>query len=189
MKKNLKVVGGIVLALILTGGSVFLWQKSQADVQELNKTLPEGVRVVKSLLGNEYRVVNKIDGYEFKVPKTWSGLASIEYTPEFTEQGYTATILDFDGKEGIGIGAALDRFKITEENIYLEQWAKTNAETFGFVGEYIKDQVGKTDVVKTREKVHLLGMYTYFFKKEGAIYAVTNASEDSIREIILSGKW
>lgn len=69
MKKKAFIAGGIILTLALGGGGVFLWQKSQVDVQTLNKTLPEGVRVTKSLLGNEYRVVNKIDGYEFGIPK------------------------------------------------------------------------------------------------------------------------
>lgn len=189
MKKNL-IVAGIALTLILGGGSVFLWQKSQADVQALNKTLPEGVRVTKSFIGNEYRVVNKIDGYEFGVPKAWNGLNTIEYTPEFTEQGYTATILDFDGKEGVGVGAAIDRFKVKEENIDLEQWARKNAETFGFINdEYTQGKIGELDIIKTQENIHLAGLYTYFFQKGNATYALTNASEDYIREIILSGKW
>ena len=48
MKKKAIIAGGIILTLALGGGGVFLWQKSQADVAELNNTLPEGVRVVKS---------------------------------------------------------------------------------------------------------------------------------------------
>ena len=48
MKKKAIIAGGIILTLALGGGGVFLWQKSQSDVAELNNTLPEGVRVVKS---------------------------------------------------------------------------------------------------------------------------------------------
>ncbi len=57
-----------VAVLVLAAGGFFYWWQNQADVRELNKTLPEGVRVVKSLIGSEYKIVNKIDGYEFKIP-------------------------------------------------------------------------------------------------------------------------
>ncbi|MDO8659513.1 MAG: hypothetical protein Q7K54_02830, partial [Candidatus Parcubacteria bacterium] len=61
----------LVVVLGLFGGGFFYWWNNQADVRELNKTLPEGVKVVKSFFGGEYKVINKIDGYEFKVPKEW----------------------------------------------------------------------------------------------------------------------
>ncbi len=35
--------------------------------------------MAKSLVGNEYKVVNKIDGYEFRVPKKWEGLKNPLY--------------------------------------------------------------------------------------------------------------
>ncbi|MDO8590593.1 MAG: hypothetical protein Q7R65_01300 [bacterium] len=54
----------LILVVILAGGGFLLWQNSQAAVKDLNATLPEGVRVVKSLFGNEYKVVNKLDGTE-----------------------------------------------------------------------------------------------------------------------------
>ena len=67
MKKKIIIIISIVLILV-AGGGFFWWNGNQKDVRELNKNLPEGVRVMKSLIGNEYKVVNKIDGYEFKVP-------------------------------------------------------------------------------------------------------------------------
>lgn len=56
-----------VIALVLVGGGFFYWWQNQADARELNKTLPEGIGVVKSLFGfgDEYKVVNKIDNYSF----------------------------------------------------------------------------------------------------------------------------
>ena|SRR3989338_163656 len=76
-----------ILVLIFSGGGFLLWQNSKAAVKDLNATLPEGVRVVKSLFGNEYRVVNKIDGYEFKVPKMIGKTWLISYD-DFAENKY-----------------------------------------------------------------------------------------------------
>ena len=75
-----KIVGPVFVLLLISGG-VFYWQNNQKDVRELNKTLPVGVKVAKNLFGfgNEYKVINKIDGYEFKVPSAWKGIEKIEY--------------------------------------------------------------------------------------------------------------
>jgi len=188
-KKIVFLIVGIVV-LILIGGGFFYWQENQADVKELNKTLPEGVKVVKSLFGDEYKVVNKIDNYEFKIPSEWKGIKEIEYAPEETEQGYTASSIGLEDKESMSRILAIDRFRIENlEDIDLESWAKTNFEIFGLVGDFSKDKVGKYEVAKTQENVHLGGMYVYFFKQNSKIYAVTNSSEEFIRYIITNGKW
>ncbi|MFH1181230.1 MAG: hypothetical protein V1705_02370, partial [bacterium] len=76
-----KKIGILIFVLVLAGGSFFYWQQNQKDISRLNKNLPKGVKVEKSLIGfgNEYKVVNKIDGYEFKIPREWNGLEEIEY--------------------------------------------------------------------------------------------------------------
>ena len=190
MKKKAIIAGGIILTLALGGGGVFLWQKNQAAVAELNNSLPESIRVVKSLFGNEYRVVNKIDGYEFNVPQKWEGLREIGYVPERTEDGYTASGIWFEGKsdEGSRIGS-IDRYKIESPNIDIQAWAKKNFKTFGLAGDFSKDVVGNINIVKTQEDVHLAGMSVVFFQKDLVIYGVVNGSEDNIREIIEGGKW
>jgi len=178
----------IIILLLLAGGGVFYWWQNQEDVRELNKGLPEGVRVVKNLKG-EYWIANKIDGYEFKVPDEWGGLREIEYVPASTEKGYTASSIGLRGKEGGSRIIAIDRFKIENPDINLELWAEANFETFGLIGDFSKDRVREFEIVKTQEEVHLVGMYVYFFKKNSVIYAITCGSEEFIREIIISGKW
>lgn len=187
MNKKL-VVGGIVLLLVIGGGGFFVWQNGK-DVRELNKNLPEGVNVTKSLFGNDYRVVNKIDGYEFAVPERWNGVNEIAYIPEKTDGEYTVTTAELEGKEGTSRIVTVNRFKLEEPSIDLESWAKTNFDTYGLEGEFTKDSVGTFEIVKTQEDVHLLGMHIYFFQKNSAIYAITNGSEEFIREIITNGKW
>jgi len=183
-----KIIFLVLIVLLISAGGFFWWQEGQKDVKELNKNLPEGIRVAKSFLG-EYKVINKIDGYEFKVPKEWNGLEEIRYVPEGTEQGYTASSIALKGKEGGSRIIAIDRFKIENPDINLGDWAKTNFETFGLTGDFSKNNVGEFETVKTREEVHLLGMAVYFFKKDSAIYSITCGSEEFIREIIANGKW
>ena|SRR3989338_1198780 len=96
MGKKVIFLISIIVVLLLAGGGVFYWWQNQADVRELNKTLPVGVRVEKSLAG-EYKVVNDIDGYEFKVPGGWMGVQEIAYTPESTEQGYVLAGIELEG--------------------------------------------------------------------------------------------
>lgn len=180
----------LAIILVVGVGFFYYWWWSQVDVRELNKSLPEGVKVVKSFLGNEYKVVNKIDGYEFAIPKAWQGIEEIEYVPERKEQGYTAASISVEGEEGWYRIVTIDRFKEEALDVNLELWVKKSFETFGLVGSYFnKDKIGDFEVIKTQEEVHLMGMYVYFFKKDSAIYSITNGSEDYIREIILNGQW
>ena len=188
ISKKIIVSIGIVIILLLGAGGVFWWQ-NQKDVRELNKNLPEGVRVVKSLIWNEYKVVNRIDGYEFKASKEWGGINEIEYVPERTEEGYTAASIGIEGKEGGSRIVTIDRFKAEKTDIDLEKWAKTNFEAFGLVGNFEKDNVAGFRVVKTTEEVHLLAMCVYFFQKDLAIYAIVKGTEEFIRYIIDNGKW
>ncbi len=178
-----------IIVLIIVAGGIFYWWQNQADVRALNKTLPEGVKVVKSLVGNEYRVVNKIDGYEFKIPPEWEGIKGIEYAPEASEQGYTASSIGLNGKNGEATIFAIDRFKTDGQSINLKSWSQKEFETFGLVGNFSDDMIGELKIVKTREDVHLFGMVVYFFQKDSVIYTITNGSEEFIRYIITNGKW
>lgn len=187
-KKIVGLLGVVILFLILGVGGFFYWQ-NQKDVRELNKTLPKGVKVEKSLFGDEYKVVNKIDGYEFKVPREWMGIKEVEYSKEVTERGYTASSIGLEGNGGSSNIIAIDRFKLSSLEQDLENWAKVYFETFGLAGTFSKDKINLFEVVKTREDVHLGGMYVYIFESNATMYGIANASEEFIREIISNGKW
>ncbi len=152
MNKLIKLLF-LVIVLLLIAGGVFYW-KNQQEVAGLNKELPDGVRVVKTLTGN-YVVVNKINGYQFKIPDEWEGIEEIEYVTERTEKGYTADSIEIEGKEGISRVMGIDRFKVEKANLDLEKWAKTNFETFDLIGDFSRDEVKKFEIVKTQENVHL----------------------------------
>ncbi len=187
-KVNRKVlISLVVLVLLLISGGVFYWQ-NQTDIRELNKKLPDGVRVEKSFSGNEYRVVNEIDGYEFIIPEAWNGINEIKYVSKSELENYITTTIEIEGKEGASRIITINCFWEARK-LNLEDWARDNFVTFGLVGDFSDDKAGGIDVVKTQEEVHLLGMYVYFFEKDSKIYAIANGSEDFIREIISNGKW
>ncbi len=181
-----------VFVLLLIFGGVFYWQNNQKDIQGLNKTLPAGIRVEKSICGfaREYKVINKIDGYEFKVPSAWKGIKDIIYTPERTEQGYTGASIELEGNAGVGRSIGVDQFK-AGNNIAgdLESWVKLEFTTFGLVGDFTEAKIDEFDVVKTQENIHFGGEYVYYFGKNKFIYSLTGPSEEFIREIIANGKW
>ena len=165
-----------------------MWWQDQADVRALNKTLPQGVKVVKSLWGGEYKVVNKGDGYEFRAPKPWGGLEKIDYIPKSSEEKYDVASLNIKGVNGGARFVAIDKFN-TEKDPEIRAWAEKIFREYGFEGEFVQDRLGNIDIIKTQEDTHLGGMYVYFFAGNSSIYVVTNGSEEFIKEIILSGKW
>lgn len=189
IKKIIILAVGVLLLSV--GGIFYLWRGNNSELKILNSSLPNGVRVEKSLVGGNYRVVNEIDGYEFGIPKPWKGIGEITYLPNRTERGYIASSIGVRGIEGASRSLAIDRYKL-KDNIdnELKSWAELNFETFDLVGNFDKDKIGEFEIVKTREEVHFSGEYVYFFQKENSyIYVITCPSEDFIREIILSGKW
>ena len=175
--------GAVVLVLVLVAGGFFYWWQNQADVRALNKTLPAGVMVAKSLIGNEYRVVNKIDGYDFKIPPEMANLKEVKYYEEEESNGMS---LEGLGGDFLGVGV----YKINATNIDLEPWVDNwmgKFKTFSWIKE--KDQIGDFEVIKLEESEHLAGLFGYFFKKSSKIYSINSISEDFIRYIISNGKW
>jgi len=183
-----KLILFFIVVLILVGGGFFYW-RDQTDVRKLNKNLPEGIKVVKSLTG-EYGVVNKIDGYEFKVPKEWKGIKEMEYIETRETQGYIGTSMNIEGNTGTGRSIGIDRYTSGGNmNAELKLWVEENFRTFGLTGDFDNAKVVNFSVIKTQESVHLGGEYVYFFKNNSIIYGLTSPSEITIRYIISNGKW
>ena len=183
------IIAIVILAAILAGGGFLMWQNSKAVVKDLNATLPDGVRVVKSMFGNEYKVVNKIDGYEFTVPKEWEGIEEIYYTPKESLEIYSVATLEIIGRIGLNRFASINSFSDKKEQLSPLKLAEREFETFQLEGDFQQETVGRINTVKTQENTNLNGMYVYFFEETQTTYAITNASEDYIRQMILTGKW
>ncbi|MFH1780564.1 MAG: hypothetical protein ABH841_00950 [Candidatus Nealsonbacteria bacterium] len=181
---NKKILFGIgVLFLCLVCGGVFYWWQNQADVRALNTTLPEGVKIVKSLIGNEYRLVNKIDGYEFKIPPELIKLKEVKYYEEKDSNGIS---LESMNEEFLGVGV----YKINATDIDLESWVDdwmNKFETFSWTKE--KDEIGDFKTIILKEKEYFSGGIECFFKKTLKFYSISSPSEEFIRYIIANGKW
>ena len=79
--RKIAVVSAISLVLV---AGVFYWLigNDQRSTAELNKSLPAGVRLSKSLFRDSYALTNKKDGYSFKIPddqEAWKGIFVIGY--------------------------------------------------------------------------------------------------------------
>jgi hypothetical protein len=183
----LKKIIFLFLIIILLGGGFFYYWRSQENVRALNKTLPKGVKVEKSLLGN-YKVVNKIDGYEFEVPKVWGGVDRVEYISEREEGGFKGTSMYLEGRLGIARVVSIDAFS-NDNNKSLRQWADSFFTQFGLVGTFEDFTIKNLEALKTKENEHLGGAFVYFVKIDKKIYVFNGGSEEFIKEIILGGKW
>jgi hypothetical protein len=176
----------LFVVLGLAGGGFFYWWQGQADVRELNKTLPEGIRVEKSLFGEEYKVVNNIDGYEFALPPEWGALQSIDYFA-YTEQNTSGLILESNQGDFV----RLDLYKLNSEKTELTPWLeKLNEESMNIYKNREEEILGDYRVIKASEGDLALAI-SYFFKVKSKIYEirVTIPSENFAKEIILNGKW
>lgn len=187
-KKIVLAVFGVLLILV-AGGGVFWWWQYQKDVRELNKNLPEGVRVVKNLAG-EYRVVNKIDGYEFKAPEEWRGLKEVEFYEE--EEGYPGiTGLALEGFEGAERELGIILYKLDIPDRSLKSWVEERFKRIGLseAVQFREFKVETIDVMSVKAEEYFVDFVWYFFKNDQKIYEVDNVSEELVREIITNGKW
>jgi hypothetical protein len=184
MKKKIIFSLIVIIILLVIAGGFFWWWKDQRDVRELNKNLPKGLRVVKSLSG-EYRVVNKIDGYEIRVPREWRGLARIDYVLERKINGMTGSGLVLTNPIGIIIGIDQYQTDQPEKETELESLIKEFFEPEGILE---KIQIGNYEVIKVKIE-RLGGAKVYFLKPNSKVYVVGGLYDNDIQEIIFNGKW
>ncbi|MDP2664659.1 MAG: hypothetical protein Q8O97_01685, partial [bacterium] len=133
-------------------------------------------------------VVNKIDGYEFKVPREWDGLKSIEYFPKTTEGQYQVASINVVGIQGSSRFIAVDKF-ILEEGKDFDTTVQKILEGNGLVSELKKESLENFEVIKTQGVQGLGGLNITFFRTKNYIYAITGGLEEFTKEIILTGKW
>lgn len=188
---NKKFIIFIILILLLIAGKVFWWWESGKELRELNKSLPEGIKVEKR--EGQQVVVNKKDGYEIKVPDEWKGVRNLNYRE--IEDGRQRTIY-LEANEGQII--EIRTHQLAQTNIELESWVKDLIESLQdsryspntlILG---KEKIGNYEILKTKEEgTHIMPtFYFYYFQKDSKIYEIfTDYSEENIRDIILKGKF
>jgi hypothetical protein len=185
MKK--KVIILIVVILLLIGGGIFWWWRDQAGARELNKNLPEGVRVIKNSFTGEYWADNRIDGFKVKIPREWEGLEILQYHEE--EQ-------DFPGITGLSL-EGINRQQIT---IICHHLKKIDASLKDWVIYRIQEVFEIEDAeIKRKEiegreivEVKIPGfgdIVWYFFREDIKIYEIHHIDEELAFYIIKNSKW
>ncbi|MCD6528392.1 hypothetical protein J7K44_02015 [bacterium] len=143
-----KIWLSLIIVILIIGGFFYWWQK-QTDVRELNKTLPEGIKVEKGLFGEGYKVVNNIDDYEFRIPPEWKGVKEINRV--VTGDGYPGSSISLEGNKGIAKVMIIERVKTEESDIDLKLWVEERLKNLDSVGDLSKSVIGKTKVIKTQK--------------------------------------
>ena len=178
----------LLITIILSAGTFFYWKNQQKELLDINSSLPEGIKAIKTIFGN-YKIINKIDDYSFETPKIWEGIEYVEYVPEETRESYIISSINLEGTTLDCRLIAINRFKTDNPNLELKGWATTAFNDFGLSSDFQNYKVGDIDAVITRENPDLVNMDVYFFKKGLIIYSVMGGSKDFIEEIILNGEW
>ncbi|MBI1984730.1 MAG: hypothetical protein HYS60_01305 [Candidatus Wildermuthbacteria bacterium] len=208
-----KIFAALLILLLVLGGGIFLWN-NQKDVRELNKSLPEGVKVTKSLIGDQYRVVNKIDGYEFGVPKAWGGLRNIDYkdTPvdiepspdaQFKEIVSTESLIGFDARKEWN-GVMIKYYGLInnlELDIFVDELGsgitRKAMEKFGrnlsFRVDIVQEEpvpIKKLSIIVTTRTGLIIDPYTVFYIfGGGSDFYLSLDDEKTIQEIATNGIW
>ncbi len=188
--KNLlkKKIAVYFVLILLIGGLFYFWQQSQSEIRELNKKLPPEIKIVKSLIGNEYQLVNQIDNYSFLVPKKWKGLETAKYTPERTGFGYTLSSIFVMGKKGEARTASVDTFRV-EESESLREWTDGFLKNFDLETNLAEINLAGVTILTGQEEKHLGGVFLFFMKSLSRIYLFSGGSEESVKYIISHGRW
>ncbi|HOK34764.1 MAG TPA: hypothetical protein PLB19_01335 [Candidatus Paceibacterota bacterium] len=181
----------IVIALLLIGGGVYWWWQSKVELQELNKNLPQGIRVERR--NNQEVVVNTLDGYEIKVPKEWGGLENVEYLDK--ESGLT--LKSKNTEDWVLINSYENSYEIENSKSNLNDWLNIHfKEQPLFFPESITSIFGEENIknyhiIKVKTDDPLIGThFFYYFQQNSKIYEIyTDYSEESIREVILNGNF
>ena len=185
--KRKKVLFVTIILLIFAGVFCFVCWQNQKDVRELNKNLPAGIKVIKSFIGKDYKVVNKIDGYEFKVPQEWKEIKEIKYYPE-EEKNEGITGLSLEGVEGKEKSLGIISYRLNETSIDLEKWVRERFQKFK-LSEVVKIEKINPEVVKVSAEEYLADFNWYFLKNGIKIYEISGISEELAQEIITNGQW
>jgi len=183
---NIKKIAFFILVIVfIVTGVFFYWKNEQKELANLNKSLPDGIKITKTLL-NRYEVNDKIDNYSFKVPKSWDGIEYIEYLPETTEKEHTFSNIGIEGKTKRYKLIGVSKFQGNLKTDILEQ-ATSLFNDFGLNHNFTQKRIKNIKTIK--DDSGFPGEYTYIFKKGNYMYVLVGASEEFIEEIISNGTW
>ena len=181
MKKN--IIFAVGFALILAIAWVyFVWQGGE-ELRELNKDLPEGIRVVERNGGQV--VVNEKDGYEITVPEKWGGLESVNWRES---SRFEKGIVSIEGKY-----YQLTEIKVfsQKEKIDMEKWVKELWKENSTI--YIEPEIVEEKILNDYERIKansfggMIGdLFFIYIQINSNIYEFSSDLEEIIQDVILN---
>lgn len=180
MRKN--ITFAIIILILIAGGISFWWQNG-AELRELNKNLPEGIRVVER--NGQQVVVNEKDGYEIAVPEKWGGLESVDWRESFQfEKG----IVSIEGKK-----YQLIEIKVfsKKEKIDMEKWIRELWKENPII--YIEPTIIEEEIFNDYKmmKANSFGgtigdLFFIYIQINSNIYEFSSDSEEIVQDVILN---
>jgi len=183
----------LFVVLGLVGGGFFYWWQNQADVRELNKDLPEWIRITKDLGGNyhlvyerdgekiemirvakeekQYRVINKKYNYEFLLPQDRKGLWRLEYLEKEgdSEMEYVCQLCErgsilFIGLiGGYGDNVIIEAYQPKDDDIRLDDFVYKGNPTWLYKMDVEKTKIDGKDVIKASGEEYDWGRVYKYF--------------------------
>ena len=177
-----------ILALI--GATVFYWWNNQSDIKALNENLPEGIKIEKGLFGfgKDYKIVNEIDGYEFKAPKDWNNhnLDILYQNLDKEIFGFSGSTMNLKDEKTENNSLVINCFFIENPTENL----RTRVEKIIYNSLGIEENLISIENTEIEMfKINILGNYIYFFEQQNKLYGILSSSEKFIEEIITNGNW
>jgi len=186
MIKIKQIMLPFLLLIIFSAVGFFYW-KEQQIIKDLNKNLPEGIRIEKALIG-DYKIINEINDYSFETPNSWKGIEEIKYLTERESKGYKFSSINIKGKVSEGGVVAVIKFE-SKPGVDLTTQANSFFTAFELEGSFTENNIETINTVISKNNPGLMGIDASFFQKDNYTYLITCESEDFIEEIILNGEW
>ncbi len=186
----------IIIVLLLTSGGVFWWWHNGKELRELNKDLPEGLKIVKSLTG-QYMIINEQDGYRINWPKKeleivyFEERQDIEKTlPPFFSQEVKKLFVSgtdlFFGEYTSFPEVKISCFKL-KDGIDLEKLRQIyeNSSSFFANSTINLEQKGEFEVLITKDSYQV----NYCFKINSKLYNIVCPEENLCQNILQNSRW
>ena len=155
----------------------FFFYLKDKEIRELNKNLPQGVYFEKR--GKDLFLINKLDGYELKIPESWGGVSKADYTGQNLgiggkkeEKWVTITVYEVKKEKSIE--------EIINERI-------KNPEKYNLVEPQLigKEKINNLTIIKIKDFGGMMGdVFFYYFKFKTNLYELYSDNQESLSEII-----
>ena len=199
MNRKIILIVGLLIVLIIAGGIFYWWWEAGKQLREINRDLPEGVRV--GIKNGQQIITNERDGYEIVISEKWGELERVQHSelhvgPIYREEGIKEiAVIALSGllpDEEEATSFFIDKHKFEKGFEDMELRAFIEINPLWLLGPAViveEKKVGDFETLRIIKEFEWGNSYYYFFKVNSTIYSLAYMSEDLIREVILNSRW